>query len=74
MSIPESDARAKWQEAWRQLPRAERGGARQAFAFITEREQDLPTDWQGRDGEPWTTIHSWLKEADQKDGIEWRLL
>lgn len=72
MPKSQQEARTAWQEAWRRMPDAERGSARQVFAFISEYHRNLPTEWEDQASDPWTTIHSWLREADEADGIEWK--
>lgn len=74
MATTEEEAKSQWLEAWRRMPREERGGAQQAFAFIREHGEGLPTEWEDQSGEPWTEITAWLMEADEADGIEWQSL
>ncbi|MDX1608814.1 MAG: hypothetical protein R3225_01690 [Halofilum sp. (in: g-proteobacteria)] len=72
MAMSEQESKNLWQETWRDLPPEERGSSRAAFAFITEYGRDLPTEWDGQSGDPWSTIAQWLREADEADGIEWQ--
>lgn len=69
MPVTKEEVKRQWQAAWRDQPLEQRGTSNKAFGFFGFGQGVLPDDWEGRVGDPWQTVHSWLLEADREDGL-----